>query len=1220
MSSQAWLALLFVLSPILATSHAATQTDSSQVLGRSKVEDYGVGLNEADWSWLWQKGTLRLGVSVSDYPPFDITSDGRHYEGLTADYAGLIAELLHVQVTVRRFDSRAEAVRAMKNDELDLLAPPHFIEETDSNLVMSDFYAEDRPTLVTRNDDRTPLTSNLAGKKVAMLYHYLPLKSVRELYPEADLQLYPSTLSAIGAVAVGKADVYLGDAISTHFMISRNYFSNLKVVGFPRLQGSHFAFAMTRENTHLLRIINATLAQIPVIERRIILRRWGMRKMSIPDKHPLQLSAREQRWLEQHPRVKVAVIESFLPMSFFDEQGEFRGISADVLALISLRTGLKFNVLRGDSMVQQIDQLHDGKVDVLAVITPSGEREGAMRFTRPYLTTPFALVSRVEANSPTTLDEMAGKRLVLIRGMVPREFFTNNFPRIRILCVDNATQAMDMLARGEVDGAINSLLSARHMISRHYHERLQVASTVGEEPARVSFSTDRGALELSSILDKALLSICPEEMSALANRWHSDVVIDDSYWLRNRRLIIQGFCIVGGLLLLAFVWITYLRRLIRRREEAEQALNNQMEFMRVLIDGTPHPIYVRDREGRMKICNAGYLDAFGLKREATLGKRITESEFTDPVEALVYHDEYLKVMEEGTPLIQDRSLTTADGKVLTVHHWILPYRDTGGVVIGMIAGWIDVSERQRLLGLVQESKDMADDASRAKTTFLATMSHEIRTPVNAVIGMLELALKKAEQGVLDRFAIEVAAGAAQDLLDLIGDILDIARIESGKLSLSPERANLRELLESLMCIFEGLASQKHLQLILDLDSGANCDVLIDQLRFKQIVSNLLSNAIKFTAEGEIRLTLEVLPTTVHERLPVRLLIEDSGAGISAEDQQRLFSPFSRASNNTQSARTGSGLGLVISRTLCEMMGGVLSLSSELGKGTQVEVLLDLQILEPLMAAKIPAGEVARAKQALRILVVDDYPANRLLLSKQLGYLGHRVIEAEEGAHGLRAWINNNVDVVITDCNMPIMNGYALTRAIRDEEQARGRSRCLIMGFTANALSDEKARCLEAGMDDCLFKPISLKALGERLALASSVTAQFPTGQEIPAQVGTIDFTYLEQLVLGDSVAMNELLDELAMSNHDDLARLPTILFEQDLQGLLDLAHKVKGGARMVKARRLIAACEQLEAVCEAKDDESVLEQVVGVLKQEMSVLAMSLKTYAEKTGGSESQM
>ncbi|MDI3270805.1 transporter substrate-binding domain-containing protein [Pseudomonas sp. AL03] len=977
----------------------------------------------------------------------------------------------------------------------------------------------------------------------------------------------------------------------------------MQLTDFSRIDGSRFAFALSTENTRLLHIINEALAAVPIDERMTILRRWGAGEMYIPGQNRLQLNAREQRWLETHPLVTVAAMESFLPISFFDEKGELRGISADVLAKVSLRTGLKFVVLRGDSMVRQIDNLHDGKADVIAALTPSTEREGDMRFTRPYLTTPFVLVSRKAVGSPETLNDMAGKSLALIRGVVLRDDIVRTYPQIRIVYVDNAGQAMEMVAQGEVDAGVNSLLSARYMISQLYPGRLQITSTVGVEPARVSFATNRGALELYSILDKALLSISPEEMAELTNRWRSEVVIDDNYWLRNRAAIIQGFSIAGALLLMAVAWIAYLRRLIRRREEAELALSNQLEFMRVLIDGTPHPIYVRDRNGRMMICNSGYLDVFGLNRDEAMGKLITESMFADPAEAADYHAEYLKVMEEGVARIQDRELTLTDGRRLTIYHWMLPYKDSDGAVIGMIAGWIDISERQLLLGMVQE-------ANRAKTTFLATMSHEIRTPMNAVIGMLELALKKADQGVLDRFAIEVASGAAHGLLDLIGDILDIARIESGKLSLTPERANLRELVTSLARIFEGLAEQKHLQLLLDLAVEADCDVLIDPLRFKQIVSNLLSNAIKFTTEGEIRLTLKVLPASADEQLCIQLRVEDSGMGISSEDQQRLFSPFSQASNNTQSARSGSGLGLVISRTLCEMMGGQLQLHSVLGEGTQIEVLLDLPVLERLASVESPVAEISLSHQELSILVVDDYPANRLLLSKQLGYLGHKVVEAQDGAHGLRAWRNQHFDVVITDCNMPIMNGYALTRAIRDEEREHDKPRCLIIGFTANAQPDEKDRCLEAGMDDCLFKPISLKALGQRLDLVDAKA--FPEEEHSePTTTDSIDFTNLEQLVRGDSAAMQALLDDLAVSNQEDLARLPGFLFEEDLLALSDLAHKVKGGARIVKAKRLIAACEQVEAVCDATDDVQLLEQVVATLKLEMSELATALKSYAQ---------
>ena len=184
----------------------------------------------------------------------------------------------------------------------------------------------------------------------------------------------------------------------------------------------------------------------------------------------------------------------------------------------------------------------------------------------------------------------------------------------------------------------------------------------------------------------------------------------------------------------------------------------------------------------------------------------------------------------------------------------------------------------------------------------------------------------------------MASNAGQQLLGLIGDILDIARIESGHLSLTPERANLRELVVSVCRVFEGLAQQKNLRWRVELDDHSDRDVLIDPTRFKQVLSNLLSNAIKFTAEGEVSLRLRVLPTSP-ERLAVSLRIEDSGIGISALDQQRLFSPFVQAGNSQQSGRQGSGLGLVISRTLCEMMGGRLQLDSVLGRGTQVDLSL-----------------------------------------------------------------------------------------------------------------------------------------------------------------------------------------------------------------------------------------------------------------------------------------
>ncbi|UZE10124.1 transporter substrate-binding domain-containing protein [Pseudomonas sp. B21-053] len=1065
-------ACLIVLMLFTALQTPAVMADEPQalhLLGRSTVDGYGVQLDETDWQWLRNKRVLRLGVSGPDYPPFEVTRNHAELEGITADYADLLAQLLHVKVEVLRYATREAAMQALKRDGLDLLGTSNNFEVADPDLIRSRAYAEDQPMLVTRLDERLP--DDLAGKRIAMVDDYLRASSVEAFYPEARLHQYASTLEALGAVAFGQDDVYLGDFISANYLINNNYLNNVHLTGPSGLDANPFGFALARSNTRLSGIVDRALAAIPMDQRAAIEQRWSAGRANLSGQQSVRLSAAEQRWLARHPTLTVGVVEDFAPLTFFDAQGRFSGLTAQLLNLISQRSGLNFRAQRSRSLDQQIQQLKAGEIDLLPAIIPSAEREAELRFTRAYLSNPFVLVSATTAGSPKTLDDLVGKRLAISHSHPLREFILARAAGIRLVDVQSPAQGLEAVVKGQADAALSSLILTRHLIVRHYRDRLQINSTVGNEPALITLATDRGAVELQSILNKALLSISPQEMDELVARWSNDVMVDDSYWQRHRQGILQGFAAAGALLLLALGWIAWQRR--------------------------------------------------------------------------------------------------------------------------------QISQRQRWLQQLQDAKDAADDANRAKTTFLATMSHEIRTPMNALIGMLELALKRSEEGVTDRFAIEVASSSAQQLLVLIGDILDIARIESGHLSLAPERANLRELTESVCRVFEGLARQKALDWRVSLDGQSDRDVLIDPLRFKQVLSNLLSNAIKFTEAGEVSLSLRLEPGLAGH-LRVSVMIEDSGIGISVADQQRLFSPFVQAGNNPQSGRHGSGLGLVISRSLCEMMGGRLQLHSELGRGTRVEVSLEVPALQALQPSAAPPGEMPLPIRALTILVVDDYPANRLLLSRQLSYLGHRVLAAKDGGQGLEQWREQTPDVLITDCNMPVLSGYELAMAIRDEERTQGLPATLILGFTANAQPEEKLRCLEAGMDDCLFKPIRLGDLSAWLA--TRFADESP--EEEPPQAD-IDLSGLESYVGSDRRLIDRLVHELALTNREDRQRLLLAHAADNRQDLRDLAHRIKGGARMVRAVRLIECCEQLEQAC-AEGRGSQIDIAVEHLQQTMTRLDQSL--------------
>jgi signal transduction histidine kinase/ActR/RegA family two-component response regulator len=388
---------------------------------------------------------------------------------------------------------------------------------------------------------------------------------------------------------------------------------------------------------------------------------------------------------------------------------------------------------------------------------------------------------------------------------------------------------------------------------------------------------------------------------------------------------------------------------------------------------------------------------------------------------------------------------------------------------------------ETLAGELRAARGAAESASRAKSAFLANMSHELRTPFQGLLGMLEL----LDQGALDaaqRRQLVVARDAASHLLAVLDDVLDISRLEAGTLTLQSEPVAPRELLADVRALMAPAADRKHLSFETRCDASVPARMRLDGLRVRQVLFNLLSNAIKFTERGGV-----LIESAVRDGELV-IAVADTGIGMDEATRARLFQRFSQGDDSTSRRYGGTGLGLEISRSLARMMGGDITVQSAPGAGSRFELRLpvaDAVAAEPVRAAepRVPARALA-ATQRLRLLVAEDNEVNREVLAAMIDGLGQEAHFAQDGREALDAAASQDFDLVLMDLHMPGMDGIEAARAIR--ALGGGRSRVPIAALTADAFDDTRERCMAAGMDAFLPKPVSVEALA-RLIAAQAAT-------------------------------------------------------------------------------------------------------------------------------------
>ncbi|MGA2797522.1 MAG: ATP-binding protein, partial [Thermoguttaceae bacterium] len=526
-------------------------------------------------------------------------------------------------------------------------------------------------------------------------------------------------------------------------------------------------------------------------------------------------------------------------------------------------------------------------------------------------------------------------------------------------------------------------------------------------------------------------------------------------------------------------------------------------------------------------------------------------------------------------------------------------------------------ERKQAEEGLQRAKEAAEAANEAKSQFLANISHELRTPMNAILGMVDVALSKSADATI-KDCLQTAKGSADLLLTLLNDLLDSSKIEAGKLELESAPFSLRRFLDQMAQVLIVRASEKGLVFSSRMADGTPDALVGDQMRLRQIIFNLAGNALKFTERGEVEVSVRAESQNTEEAC-LEFAVRDTGIGISPSHMEHIFQPFAQADVSTTRHFGGTGLGLSICSSLVGMMGGRIWVESAVGKGSTFYFTVRLPLAKELPAEPEPAAKLPPVKAStLRILLVEDNPANQKLAAYILRDRGHTVEIAPNGRQALVMSQENQYDVILMDVQMPSMDGLEATAAIRARDQDKWR--VPIIAMTAFAMKGDRERFLAAGMDGYLAKPMDAQemiALVETLAAGSATNAAAvatpPTLAEPASPQAACVFD--RELALKRCFDNPNMLGEMIQyffNEADNLSQqMRAALEKDDLAEVGRLGHHIKGTVAFLGAQPATDAASAVERFHKAGGETAEAEEAVNALESEIMALAKALTSYRQ---------
>jgi two-component system, NarL family, sensor histidine kinase EvgS len=1033
-------------------------------------------LNRQEREFLAQLPEIRVALQVVGAPPYETVSPSGEVAGFQADVLVHLAKTFGVRIRPVVLPDWPSVLQAVKEGQADMVLTLSVSPERMKFLVFT-LGTVPVPAAVFA---RQPASANLPTidqARIALEREYYSNDLVRRLYPRAKVLPTLTTLEAMQAVSDGRADYYVGSLLEALDLLSRQPVPGIAVQEILQTGGSVYHFGIRKDWAPLAAILNKGISRFRSDQQ---LHAWGVAAASMPTgslawPRPLALSENEMALLSNRAVWRIGAVRGLALLNDVDANGTHSGIASEYTDHVARRLGVGIELVPFDNVAAMLDGLRQGRIDFVPFLTQTDERAREFVFSKPYFEMPYMLVARSDAPLYWGLSSLKGKRLALAPAHPLRDLIAKKYPEIQVLAPNNGLDAMDMVARGEADAAVEIKVFANLRINADSAGRLRAVATVEDLPAQFRFATSKNAgAEFASLLplvDRALDEVPAGERDRMLRRW---VAIDFSPpfpWRRYLPALLVG---AAALLLIALGTVWWMRRL-RKEVLARRLAVEQLDDIGRTVPGVAfRDTYTAQGELKRRFFSSGAKSFLGWEPEPGqtmlqgLVSHLGASDAKQLEEQLNSH------LQQGKPL-KFTALYKRPGPQ--------PERDTGEAEIWLqieavhlqhedytsSTGYVvDVSSERHL------QERLAKQASE-RHLLLASASHELRAPTHT----LSLALQTLSSDGWPEPAVRslrIAKEASRTLAQLLNDVLDVARFDAGHVELRPQNFVLPVLIEQIRDAHAGALAAKNLAFESEVANDVPTMLFLDPLRLKQVLTNLLSNATRYTSEGGVTLQVRMAPGTapssgadqVHREPMLCFIVSDTGTGMSPERQAAPFVPFGRVTPMAGS----TGLGLSICHRLVAMMGGRIELQSQAGRGTRVAVFLPI-------AAQRTMNSKFRAEGVL--LLCDDDPVCRLLVAEGLVRQGFEVEQVDSGEAALSRLRRGGVRALITDLSMPGLGGAKLIQTWRTEEAALPPAHTAVVICSGNPAPLALSQHPGLNHDVFLTKPVEVKTLVLALA-------------------------------------------------------------------------------------------------------------------------------------------